>query len=463
MWTQRTLAQTGFWKWHRVQLGGGLRVLLVVAAMMTAIVSAHAAEEISEPAASITTSAQTGNDFVFLEQQIYRGEAGDAQNQLETIVAQIEATYHRYHEELLTPLTLLGDALMVQQQYAGALDYYARARHVSRVSFGLFDPRQVDVVYREADAFTKMGDLDSAGKREEYAYEVLHRTYDRYDPKLLPALGRLGDFYLETYNYLAARSLYNRAMNVHIKNDTDYAIEAIPTLQGIAQSHRLERFPPFYVANVDDSRLQGPTPHLTTTDLDRQYLSFNNFPAGEKALQKIVEIRRREVSPNTGAILDAILELADWHLMFGRSDTANTLYSHIYKQMAKRGNDAGLFFGTPALIYLPLPHDPKPPSVSKGTRRTAGVVTLQFNVAPSGRIRKMKTIASEPPKLMDFRVRRSMRLAIFRPKLVEGVAVMAETQTYSHQFEYFPAHTPNHDIPADPTADTAQATQAVES
>ncbi len=100
MWTQRTLAQTGFWTWHRVQLGGGLRVLLVVAAMMTAIVSAHAAEEISEPAASITTSAQTGNDFVFLEQQIYRGEAGDAQNQLETIVAQIEATYQRYHEEL---------------------------------------------------------------------------------------------------------------------------------------------------------------------------------------------------------------------------------------------------------------------------------------------------------------------------------------------------------------------------
>ena len=459
MWTHRTFAQTGIWIPLRIG---------IVAALLFVATSASAAEEVQDLTASIASSDQPAfqpaEDFNFLQQQIYRGEADSAQSQLETIVAQIEATYHRYHEELLTPLTLLGDALMVQLQYESALDQYARARHISRVSFGLFDPRQIDVVYREADAFRKMNDMDSAGQREEYAYEVMSRSYDRYDLRLLPGLSRLGDFYLETYNYLAARSLYNRALNVYVKNGSHYTAEAIPTLQGIATSHRLERFPPFYVANVDDSRLRGPTPGLNTTDLDRQHLSFNNFPAGEKALQQIIEIRRREVPPNAGSILDAILELADWHLMFGRSDTANTLYGHIYNQMANRGKDAALFFSSPALIYLPLPHDPKPPTVTRGTQRTDGVVTLQFNVAPSGRIRKLKTVMSEPPKLMDFRVRRSMRQAVFRPKLVEGVAVFAESQTYSHQFEYFPMRSSTQDpVAPDPVPETADAGQAAES
>ena len=382
------------------------------------------------------------SEIGFIEQQIYRGEANDAQQRLETVISEIEEGQHRYHEDLLAPITLLGDALMVQKDYPGALDQYDRARHIARVSYGLFDPRQLAVVYREADAYRKIGDLRAAGQREEYAYEVMHKTYDNYDPQLLPGLIRLGNFYIQTYNYLAARSLYNRALLVHEKNGTDFNVEAIISLKGIAKSHRLERFPPFYVASADDNRLQGPAPGLTTTDLDSQHITFNNFPAGEKALQQIVEIRRQQQPREPLAVLDAIIELADWHLMFERTNTANTLYSHVYTKMAEQGKDAAAFFAKPALVYLPQPHDPKPPPASQRDQRTTGVVTLQFDVATSGRIRKLKTLESEPPKLMDFRVRRSMRLAVFRPKLVDGVPVVAETQTYSHEFDYFPPHGP---------------------
>lgn len=400
-------------------------------------------------------------EYGFLEQQIYRGESNIAQNQLETIVTQIEASYHRYHEDLVTPLTLLGDALMVQQDYDGALDKYDRARHIARVSYGLFDPRQLAVVYREADAFRKVGDLESAGQREEYAYEVMHKTYESYDPQLLPGLLRLGDFYMATYNFLAARTLYNRAMAVHSSNGSDFSVAAIPALHGIALSHRLERFPPYYVTTTDDRRLEGPVPGLTTTDLDRQHIAFNNFPAGEKALQQIIEIRRRQEPEDVLATLDAIVELADWHLMFGRSNTANTLYSHVYQQMLELGEDADGFFDNPAMIYMPMPDDPKPPSVSQRLQPSVGVVTLEFDVTPTGRIRKLKTIESQPPRLMDFRVRRSMRLAVFRPRLAEGVPVMAETQTYSHEFNYFPTVDPTNLEQGE--ARSAQAEQGGES
>ena len=57
-------------------------------------------------------SVALGTEFDFLEQQIFRGEAANAQNTLETTIAQISALKHRYHEDLLVPLALLGDALM---------------------------------------------------------------------------------------------------------------------------------------------------------------------------------------------------------------------------------------------------------------------------------------------------------------------------------------------------------------
>jgi len=401
------------------------------------------AEAEAETPDLLDTTPTVESDFGFLEQQIYRGEARQAADHLQTMVQQVEATRHRYHEDLLLPLTLLGDALMVQREYGVALEHYERARHIARVSYGLFDPRQLAVVYREAEAYKKVGDLASAGQREEYAYEVLLKAYDVHDPQVLPALMRLGRFYLETYNYLAARTLFNRAMNVHSSNGTDYSIAAVPALQGIALSYRLERFPPYYIATASDNqRLQGPTPGLTNSDLDNQQVSFNSFPAGEKALQQIVEIQRRQDPQDAEATLDAIVALADWHLLFSRNNTAATLYSHVYEQMAEQGEDAAAFFGAPKLIYLPKPSDPTPPDVATQIQPAQGMVELSFNVSTTGRVRKLKTTESQPPKLMDFRVRRSMRLAIYRPKLIEAVPVLTEGETYRHEFEYYPAQAP---------------------
>ena len=402
------------------------------------VADSEASAEALPDVASDLTASSTDDDYDFLSQQILRGEAITAVAELDTIVAQLEAIRHRYHEDLIRPLTLRGDALMVQEDYAGALDNYARARHIARTANGLFDPSQIDIVYREADAHARLGELDEAVQREEYAYEVVRRAYEEYDMRLIPALHRLARFYMKTYNYLAARSLYRRAMSVYEANGAGYSIDAIASLQGIARSHRLERFPPIYVHNPDENRLEGPQPGLTTSDLDSQHITFNNFPAGEKALQRVVEIRRSQDPEDVAATLDAILELADWHMMFGRNNAANTLYSYIYEQMVAAGEDAVTFFGAPTLLYLPRPHDPERSRLGPVGPRTAGVVSVQFDVTATGRVRKLKTIDSQPPKLMDFRVRRSMRLAQFRPQLVDGVPVHTDMQTYTHDYHYYP-------------------------
>ena len=68
-------------------------------------------------------------------------------------------------------------------------------------------------------------------------------------------------------------------------------------------------------------------------------------------------------------------------------------------------------------------------------------MTLEFEVTPGGRIRKLRTVHSHPPKMMEFQIRRSMRQAVFRPHLLDGVPQTVVGHTYTYEFPYFPSRT----------------------
>jgi TonB family protein len=392
------------------------------------------------------------NEYGFLEQQIDRGEASSAAASLDVIVHQIETLHHRYHEDLIKPLTLLGDAQLAQSDHDAAIETYARARHIARVSQGLFNEAQLPIVYREADVFRSLGDMRSAAEKEEYAFEVARRSYVAPDPRSIPATARLATFYISTYNPISARTLLMKAMAVHEQNGTHQSPEAIPLLRGIAQTHRMSRFPPFYVTTSDDNRLEGPTPGLTTGELDGQFLVVNSFPEGERALQSIVAIQRENFPDQPTLELDAILELADWHLLFGRYQAAHALYNHVFMRMAELNQRPEEFFATPAMLYFPRPDNPRSPPARDRAEITEGLVSLGFTVTSNGHVRTLKTLESEPPKLMDFRVRRSMRIAKFRPRYVEGQPVSAEDQTFTYRFPYYAAKEPVLEMESDSDA-----------
>ncbi|MEM7079446.1 MAG: hypothetical protein AAF513_12530 [Pseudomonadota bacterium] len=384
-------------------------------------------------------------DYNYIESQIYSGEEEPAARNLETLIEQIETAQNRYHPDLIVPLALLGDAKRKNDDFDEALDHYSRARHVARVHYGLFDMRQIPLVYREADTHRLLGELKEAGKSEEYAYEVIRKAHDPLNPAVIPALHRLAGFYVQSYNLLAARSLYNQAINIHEVNGSDLSTDAIPAYEGIALTHRLERFPPFYVKNPDDNPFptEAPPPGLSGNELRKQYVAFNNFPAGERALQRIVKVRQEGTEGYDAATTAAILQLADWHLLFGRTHDAGTLYSHVFTEMQTAGEDAIGFFAEPKLVYFPRPFDPSPPRGASPEDAQTGEVTLEFIVSATGRVRGLKTRASYPPRLMDFRVRRSMRAAVFRPRLIDGVSTRADAQSYTHEFSFFADMTVN--------------------
>ena len=371
---------------------------------------------------------------------IDNAEYGKAQAFLVPYIRALEAARHRHHGDLAKPLTLLGDAQFGLRQYEEALQSYATAVHVSRVSDGLFTPNQVEAVYKQSEALQRLGNLEEAASREEYAFEVLWKAHGADSEALLPGIFRLAKWHNARYNIFAARALFEQALRIHAANGDEGAPKAIPALQGLAETYRMERFPPFYASEREAPAFAMSTrPSVRTSAFDAP-LTFNNFPVAERALQAVIHIRREDPASGPLPVSEAILDLADWHLLWERFNKAEVLYEHVYGVMQQLDSvDAEAYFAKPKLLHMPLPKDPKPPSGRRALagKENPGFVEVAFRVSPTGGVQNMQVVASEPKGMMDFSVRRSLRNARYRPALVDGRTTAFEQETYRHEFSYF--------------------------
>ncbi|MEM8768060.1 MAG: energy transducer TonB, partial [Pseudomonadota bacterium] len=369
-------------------------------------------------------------DLEQIQAQIDAGEYDIPKYWLANKIREIEQSSHRFDPALVRPITMLGDIQVQEGEYNAALDSFGRAIHLERVNSGLVSAGQVEIVYREAEVYRTLGDFETANEREEYAYHVLQRAHDPYSEDMLPGLFHLARWYEKTHNVFAARHLYQRATDVLIANGKGQTMEAIPAWQGVARTYRLERFPPIFIDASDASS------YASSMQPTYGPVTLNNFPAGERALQAIIQIHRSYDSP-TPEIAQAILDLADWHLLFEKTREAFPLYQLAYDLMATEENfPVEDFFGRPKLIHFPAPSDPSVPEAPQS--EAEGLVTVQFDITERGSTRRLETLDSQPEGMMDFRVRKSLRVSRFRPALVNGAPAPTRDYTYTHRFTYYP-------------------------
>ena len=381
---------------------------------------------------------------------IGQGEYEGTEEFLERYIRAVESAHHRHHPDLVEPLSLLGDAQFGQQRIDRALETYDRALHIRRVNDGLFAPDQVAVVYKQAAALQAMGNLQEAGNREEYAYSVLQKAFGPLSQEILPGTYRLAEWYRESFNIFAARALYERALHIYEANDQQSSLSALPALKGLVFTYRQERFPPYYVSDNQSSSFgTAPMPLSNRATVYSQQITINNFPAAERALQHIVRIRRENPESTPLEVYEAILDLADWHLMWEHFKKAHTLYEFVFAQLEELESvDAGAYFAEPLLLHMPLPADPKAPrSGTGGAERDSipGFIEAAFRVSANGSAQNVEIVAADPEGLMDFRTRRSLRSSRYRPAMANGKAIPYENQSWRHEFLYVPREEPEED------------------
>ena len=361
-------------------------------------------------------------------------EHTDAINIVESVIEDIEQRRNRYDPALVQPLVVLGDALAGVGDTPGAMGSYDRALHIARVNHGLHDPSQVAIVYRQARLHARTGQFAKANSRHEYAYGILLRSYGGNSPSLLPGLFVLADWYMSNYNIFSARDLYEHGVLVADTNLADDHPARIRALRSLAGTYRKERFPPFYTRRSGDNPTLGSYAGFQY----RGTRSVNSFAKGERALIEVVNIVQARNTEGE-ELARAMLELGDWFLIFEKQARAMSLYRRVWELLQDDPAMLASFFEAPTPLYLPLPKSPSKPDGTKAGEGSNGVVELSIDIDERGLVGRIDTLRSEPAQLMDFKVRRAVKRARYRP-VFDGHAPQATGDVrVIHTFVYYPS------------------------
>ena len=361
----------------------------------------------------------------------------EAINVVEAAIEAIEKDSNRYDVALVPPLIVLGDALAGVGDTQGAFGAYDRALHISRVNRGLHHPSQVRVVYREARLHAELNDWKAANDRHEYAYTVQLRSYGADNPALLPGLFALADWYLSNYNIFSARALYEHATSLaakHLPRDDRMRIRG---LRSVAATYRNERFPPFYTRRRDDDRRPTVGSYAGFQYRTTSNPSVNSFAKGERALIEVINIVQQRDGGVGEDVARAMLELADWFLMFEKHSRATSLYRRVWELLQAKPELQARIFASPTPLYLALPRDPDKPADAQEDEAEGGVIEFSVDIDAQGFVSHIDTLRSEPKDLMDFKMRRALKRARYRPAFDGQQPLSTKNVRIRHTFVYY--------------------------
>jgi hypothetical protein len=315
-----------------------------------------------------------------------------------TSIAEEEARNGPYSANLVELLTSLGLAYQENDEDVLALAVLDRALYLKRVNEGLFGMDQAALLERLIDSELKIGRVDSAedlrGKLLELARrnrqdersaaifrQAAEREVDRYETYLregLPPTFTIGGDPMAPQREAAdgvrrARRLYN---------------EAIWALLGDPGENRAE------LAELEKELAR--TYYLEASGRSRWYQGVDDplYGLGLMSHKRLVDYS--EAMASSSAAVDyvrALVELADWSLLFSRNGTAVKRYAEAYALLVQQGVSAESieeFFPAATPVFLPAF---APPLEGMADARSAGYIDVDFQIGKYGQPRKVTIVA----------------------------------------------------------------------
>ena len=372
-----------------------------------------------------------------IEALISTGEAQQALELLDKTIRDIDREQGRNSVHLIKPLVLRGDAEVQLGKLDDAIDTYGEARTIRRQHFGLHDIDQIEILYREADVYYSQEMYSDANDRHEYAYSIYTRKYGTNSEQILPGLFKLADWYMQTNNVLTARGLYEKALNFEEEleiNDADVKIRA---LRGLAKSYRLEKFRPTNFKSKNHKFT--PRPYGSLSHPEHYYAELNDFAKGEEALLELVRIHMDREQPESLALAETKMQLADWYLLFEKHTKAMVIYRDIWSTLENTPQFSFVEDNMlkPKILYKPVPGDPEASESLKFPYRLEGRIELTLTVTERGKTKKIDEVHSDPGNLLERATKQGAQNAIYRPAFVDGVATETELVNFVHSFPYY--------------------------
>lgn len=346
----------------------------------------------------------------------------------------IEAEYGPYATELSDLYVGLGQTLLDRGDYEQARDAFQRGVMVVRVNSGPNSPEQSNGLYLIANIEAILGDLEAADEVLHTIYSINANYYGEDSPELLPVLNRIYEWYLVTkpsgwdmVDYLD----HERTMEL-----TEKMAQISEAAKGMGHPDTSLAYRRLGEAHFQTMRFMMSqdmfsavsSGYLVTREGIEQS-TRDQFRAGQKAFEKYLESLLAEESSSPLEYAEALADLADWYLVFGKSGRAWNRYKQAYQVLANSEEYADLadsHLAQPKPVYFadlkPVFLEDAPPELQEMS------LDISMTVTNSGVVRYVEVLnAPEDMSKDDLGlIKRRVRGIMFRPAVKEGEVVTTE-------------------------------------
>ncbi|HMN44968.1 MAG TPA: tetratricopeptide repeat protein [Povalibacter sp.] len=259
---------------------------------------------------------------------------------------------------LIDPLRGLGYTLAAEGRHDRAIPYLDRALLLSRRSAGLFDISQQGLLRQLAASQRAVGSAPEGERHMLYLRRLGEHAYGANDPRLIPILCIVGDWYVEVGQMDLARQNYRAAVAIAERKLGKNSLAAIEPLRGFASSYTREIALSFFGLSPRVDRLGNldPNAHVEGEPMNPRYLSGE----GERALARALQVVQANPDASLPTVMGTLLQAGDWFVMKLQPEKAMPYYEHAAQALATADPtqatpeiNAALSF--PVQIFYPTP------------------------------------------------------------------------------------------------------------
>ena len=383
--------------------------------------------------------------------------ARDADGTYQQAIENIQKERGAHDFALVEPAIGLGVNYQRQNQHEKAIEAFKQALHVNRINRGLHDLDHIPIIDLISHSQTRLGDWQGAEQQQRFRFWIYQReieTRDEMSPELLN-------------DYIDAVLHFTAWQGKSFTKDTGrFPLVKLRKAQS-ALSDAKERLASdnrtldpryFRLLNATAVNNYNIVIHLSDNEVDpvsgsyggdqdmsdyllRQNIIMDSYREGTAALEEVMNITNAHEQRLEYAM--AILNYADWQLLFNRPQTAAKQYQRAHDAFIKAGLDKSELaerFAEPQRINsFDLDLDTgentsnatiTSQSVTKGDKSAPNTpyVLAVFDVTRKGEVHNVDIEKSWPEK--DRSIRRETRNRLvsskFRPALKEGKPVVSK-------------------------------------
>ena len=347
--------------------------------------------------------------------------------------------------------------------YELALDLLEDALHIQRVTHGLFSLEQLAVTRELLQTSLIAGDFDRAASLEAQLMRIAYENPT--DTRTATILSDVADRQLDVYERYLAGELppqvsinFNSPPNARFRAGTGQLLElpnafmdenryiGLSNLMAARNNYRGAIGVLVAAGAETDSRIVEYERRLiesyfmqSRSERFRPEFGDSLFRRGANSYARILQFAAQADDLNVAA--EALVGLADWHMLFQRFGTGLRMYAEAYAQLDRLGASDALLaslFSPDVPISLPT-FEPNPLSTAHVRSQSANpeFVDVRMRLSRYGRSRArfIETEAAASDAQVVQRIRRAITRNRFRPILDDGTPQQAAEVAFRYYYD----------------------------